>query len=179
MRSYLREQHGLTTDADRRGHVPDVGQVRAWRQLPDSAGYLWRHLATHLTAAGHAGELRALAEDLRWAQAKLGSARPRSTPTSPSPTGLRYDRTVRIWDPTTGATRTIPTDTVTGVAINPDGTWLATTSNDQTVRIWNPTTGANLATMRVSGSLNTVAWSPMLRPCSSRAHPTSTGSTSH
>jgi WD40 repeat protein len=34
---------------------------------------------------------------------------------------------------------------VTGVAIAPDGTWLATTSRDRTVRIWDAATGAQRA----------------------------------
>ncbi|MGW0504062.1 WD40 repeat domain-containing protein, partial [Micromonospora sp. NPDC003241] len=40
------------------------------------------------------------------------------------------------------------TDRVTGCAIAPDGTWLATTSNDGTARIWNPQTGTINYTLR-------------------------------
>ncbi|WP_370088543.1 NB-ARC domain-containing protein, partial [Streptacidiphilus sp. MAP12-16] len=39
------------------------------------------------------------------------------------------------------------TDRVTGVAISPDGTWLATTSNDSTVRVWDRATGRQTATL--------------------------------
>ena len=42
---------------------------------------------------------------------------------------------------------TRPHEHVTEVAIAPDGTWLATASDDGTVRIWNPVTGAQTATL--------------------------------
>ena len=46
---------------------------------------------------------------------------------------------MRIWRPDGHpvATLTGHTDDVTGVAIAPDGSWLATTSTDETVRIWS------------------------------------------
>src|SRR4029077_7978830 len=49
-----------------------------------------------------------------------------------------WDKTARIWaaDGTPRATLTGHKSPVTGVAIAPDGTWLATTSGDQTARIW-------------------------------------------
>ena len=66
-----------------------------------------------------------------------------------SPDGTRLatagdDRTVRIWDPTTGETLTTltgHTGAVRAVAWSPDGTRLATASDDDTVRIWDPATG--------------------------------------
>jgi WD40 repeat protein len=70
---------------------------------------------------------------------------------------------VRIWEVATGAIRATlvgHTGPVTGVAIAPDGTWLATTSSDRTVRIWDSRTGANTASMRVSGALAAIAISP-------------------
>ncbi|MDG5807867.1 hypothetical protein P9869_35525, partial [Streptomyces ossamyceticus] len=45
------------------------------------------------------------------------------------------------------ATLTGHTDSVTSVAIAPNGTWLATTSTDRTARIWDPTTGTCTATL--------------------------------
>jgi WD40 repeat protein len=62
----------------------------------------------------------------------------------------RHDSPVRIWDPHTGQHRhtlTGHTDEVSNVAIAPDGTWLATTSNDQTIRIWDPNTGQHRHTL--------------------------------
>jgi WD40 repeat protein len=43
-------------------------QPHAWWLLPDQQDYLWRHLASHLAACGHATELL---HDLRWVEAKL------------------------------------------------------------------------------------------------------------
>ncbi|MFE0845876.1 WD40 repeat domain-containing protein, partial [Streptomyces rochei] len=57
---------------------------------------------------------------------------------------------VRIWDRATGtctATLTGHTESVLSVAIAPDGTWLATSSNDRTVRIWDRATGTCTATL--------------------------------
>uniref|UniRef100_UPI002AD5569E DUF4062 domain-containing protein n=1 Tax=Frankia sp. Cr1 TaxID=3073931 RepID=UPI002AD5569E len=42
----------------------------AWWMLPDSAGYLWRHVVGHLVEAGLFDEAAALAGDLRWVEAK-------------------------------------------------------------------------------------------------------------
>ena len=55
-----------------------------------------------------------------------------------------FDKSVRIWDSTTGRQRAVllgHTKPVMSVAIAPDGTWLATASYDKTVRIWNSATG--------------------------------------
>jgi WD40 repeat protein len=50
---------------------------------------------------------------------------------------------------------------VTSVAWSPDGTRLATTSNDATVRLWNPTTGHTTATLTGhTDRVTAVAWSP-------------------
>jgi WD40 repeat protein len=50
-----------------------------------------------------------------------------------------------LWDTATGQPHGQPltghTDTVRGVAFSPDGTLLATTSDDQTVRLWDTATG--------------------------------------
>ena len=59
-----------------------------------------------------------------------------------------YDRTVRLWNPTTGEPVGDPltdhTGSVWGVAFAPDGQLLATASTDGTVRLWNPTTGTQV-----------------------------------
>jgi WD40 repeat protein len=55
-----------------------------------------------------------------------------------------YDRTVRLWDPATGAVRhTLEghSDSVNAVAFSPDGKLLASASYDRTVRLWDPATG--------------------------------------
>ena len=53
------------------------------------------------------------------------------------------------------------TSIVEAVAIAPDGTWLATASDDQTVRIWEPDSGSGVASSRVAGPLTHLEWSGM------------------
>jgi WD40 repeat protein len=55
-----------------------------------------------------------------------------------------HDRTVRLWDPVTGAlVRTLfrHVNSVWGCAFSPDGALLATCSSDSTVRLWDPIAG--------------------------------------
>ena len=73
------------------------------------------------------------------------------------------DRAVLIWEPATRWSRTIRTThgkRVTAVAIAPDGTWLATGSQDRTVRIWDAAVGRITAVLRVDSPLRDCAWSP-------------------
>jgi WD40 repeat protein/serine/threonine protein kinase len=75
-----------------------------------------------------------------------------------------HDRTVRVWDVTTGdvvRTLTRHTDVVYGVAYSPDGTRLATASWDRTVRVWDAADGRELLTFRGHEEpVNRVAFSP-------------------
>ena len=67
---------------------------------------------------------------------------------------------MRIWDPATGTTRhtlTGHTRSVRALVVAPDGSWLASASNDKTVRIWAPATGALLTSLRVAGRLAKLA----------------------
>jgi len=52
------------------------------------------------------------------------------------------------------------TGRVTAVAIAPDGTWLATGSDDRSVRIWDPATGRQRATLGHTGAVTAVAIAP-------------------
>jgi len=61
------------------------------------------------------------------------------------------DRSVRIWDAHTGATRTILTghgSYVTAIAFSPDDSTVATASNDRTARTWDATSGNQLSVLR-------------------------------
>jgi eukaryotic-like serine/threonine-protein kinase len=60
------------------------------------------------------------------------------------------DRTVRIWDPTSGEARwklAGHTDDINWVSYSPDGRLLATASDDQTVRLWDAASGQLNATL--------------------------------
>jgi hypothetical protein len=76
------------------------------------------------------------------------------------------DKTVRLWNPTTGQPVGQPltghTNRVCTVAFSPDGQLLASGSGDKTVRLWNPTTGQPVG-QPLTGHTNrvcTVAFSP-------------------
>ena len=74
------------------------------------------------------------------------------------------DKTVRLWDPATGAyqqTLTGHSHWLTAVAFSPDGKTLASASYDMTVRLWSPATGAHQQTLTGhSGPVTAVAFSP-------------------
>src|SRR2546421_4148830 len=60
------------------------------------------------------------------------------------------DKTVRLWDPATGAplqTLEGHSDWVNTVVFSPDGKLLSSASRDKTVRLWDPATGALLQTL--------------------------------
>jgi WD40 repeat protein len=66
---------------------------------------------------------------------------------------------VRVWDPATGQTRhtlTGHTSPVGALVVAPDGSWLASASNDTTVRVWDPVVGRLIASLRVGHPLTLV-----------------------
>jgi WD40 repeat protein len=50
------------------------------------------------------------------------------------------------------------TDIVVSVAVAPDGTWLATTSDVRVIRIWDVAARSIAAITRVDSSLQSCAW---------------------
>ncbi|MFC7257530.1 eIF2A-related protein [Streptomyces lutosisoli] len=74
------------------------------------------------------------------------------------------DHTVRLWNVTTGKTRTTltgHTDEVVSVAFSPDGHTLATASADTTVRLWDVATGKTRTTLTGhTDAVYAVAFSP-------------------
>ncbi|WP_187414569.1 WD40 repeat domain-containing protein [Nonomuraea sp. PA05] len=96
-----------------------------------------------------------------------------------SPDGRRIatasvDRTVLIWDSTTGAvlkTLTGHTTAVNGVQFSPDGRLLATAGHEQTVKLWNPVSGTVLTTLTGhTGWVRTVKFSPDGRTLATASH---------
>ncbi len=71
-------------------------------------------------------------------------------------------RLVRIWDLQTGAAvcKLRPGGAVVALAFSPDGTRLATGSNDNTARIWDTATGDQRLLLTHGRTVNAVAFSP-------------------
>ncbi|QKX62565.1 uncharacterized protein TRUGW13939_09726 [Talaromyces rugulosus] len=85
------------------------------------------------------------------------------------------DRTVKLWDPATGAllqTLEGHSNSVQVVAFSPDGKLLASCSDDRTVKLWDPATDIILQTLEGhSGSVRKMVFSPdgkLLASCSDR-----------
>ncbi|KIK59334.1 hypothetical protein GYMLUDRAFT_245403, partial [Collybiopsis luxurians FD-317 M1] len=86
-----------------------------------------------------------------------------------SPDGTRIvsgsdDRTVRIWDATTGTQIGNPLhghdDSVQSVAFSPDGTRIVSGSDDRTVRVWDVTTGTQIGDSHHNDDVWSVAFLP-------------------
>jgi WD40 repeat protein len=75
--------------------------------------------------------------------------------------GAMNDRTVRVWDATTGRVLAVlrgHSDLVLAVAFSPDGTRLASASYDKTIRIWQLGTSRHRVLRGHSGPVGQVAW---------------------
>lgn len=73
------------------------------------------------------------------------------------------ERTVRLWDATTGRERFVLSghqDRVRSLAFSPDGRTLASSSDDHTVRLWHRSTGQPLAVLECPDKVTHVRFSP-------------------
>ena len=78
-------------------------------------------------------------------------------------TGGFQDKTVQLWDVTTGKHKTTligHTNTVTSVAYSPDGNTITSGSTDGTVRFWDATTEEHKATFTAHTDIASVVYSP-------------------
>ena len=75
-----------------------------------------------------------------------------------------WDRTVKLWDPATGAVRRTfkgHSSKILAVAFSPDGRLVASGSRDRTVKLWDFETGVVRRTLEGhSSSVGPVAFSP-------------------
>src|SRR2546426_7546174 len=91
---------------------------------------------------------------------------PTSTPFAYTTLSPADDKTVRLWEVSTGKPVGQPlighTDSVNSVAFSPDGKTIASAGNDQTVRLWEGSTGKPVGQPLTGHTdpVNSVAFSP-------------------
>ena len=78
-----------------------------------------------------------------------------------------WDKTIKVWDPASGAyTQTLEghNDGVKSVTFSPDSRWLASKSWDETIKVWDPASGACTQTLKGHNHyITSVAFSPNSR----------------
>jgi WD40 repeat protein len=114
-----------------------------WIAIKPSTGEGWS--ACLQTLEGHSGWVRSVAFSPDSTRLASGSD----------------DRTVKIWDASSGAcleTLEGHSDRVTSVAFSPDSTRLASGSYDRTVKIWDASSGACLQTLLIDKVLSNISF---------------------
>jgi WD40 repeat protein len=153
----MRQVHTAWREADLR-RAEDL--LKNWLPRPDQKdlrGWEWYYLHSlcsgNRTFAGHSGRVTSVAysADGRWLASAGGEP------------GQRGE--VKLWDTATGRLlRTLPPEhekAINKVVFSPDGTLLATASDDETVRLWDPETGEARAVLRGhTNHVTSVAFAP-------------------
>ena len=127
-------------------------------------GLAWSPCADTLAIIDGSDEVRVLDEGGRLLAARsfpMGALGLACSPRGDELAVACVDQLVRLWNPKTGAERTLVGHAahVYAVAFHPDGTRLASGSQDRTVKIWDLQAGVEVLTLPHAQSVCAVEWS--------------------
>jgi transducin (beta)-like 1 len=146
------------------GHTSEVNAIRWDPQgqilascSDDKTAKLWRMDSTKpiQDLKGHDLDIYTL----RWSPTGPGSKNPSKSPLLAT---ASFDKTVRIWDTTSGnclQTLDRHEEAVYSISFSPDGEYIASGSLDRCLNIWSVKDGSLVKSHKGSGSINDVSWS--------------------
>src|SRR5712692_10961623 len=127
-------------------------KVQVWEPGKDTRQNIFTYLLSpnrgNFSYSGHRGKIKALT----W------------SPDSKRIASASADKTVRVWDASTGRAFLVSAKRSSGVnavGLSPDGKRVASGSNDKTVQVWNTLDGSHIVTYHDHlGYVTALAWSP-------------------